>query len=69
MNKSIEWRIRHAQRKIKEGKKVGKFTGMLNAFRAMRKTEINEGVRFVHRKGVRIDDKMVIGQSYTKHRV
>ncbi len=51
MKKSIEWRIRHAKRKIEEGKKVGKYTSMLVGYGLMRKKEKNEGFHLVFRKG------------------
>ena len=59
MKKSIEWRIRHAKRKIAEGKKVGKYSGMLIGYDQLRRKDNNEGIYFIFRKGSEL-----IGASY-----
>ncbi len=50
MQKSVNWRIRHAERKIAEGKKIHKFKAMLGGFEVLRRKEIIEGVKYLYFK-------------------
>lgn len=65
MKKRISWRIKHAERKIAEGKKINKFQNMLMTYKRMIKEEIAEGFKYVHQKG---DKNLGIPQSYLKIR-
>jgi len=63
MKKSIAWRIKHAERKIKEGKKVNRFTPLLHGLKKAREDEIRGGFKYEHRPG---NKELGKGQAYIK---
>ena len=63
MKKSIAWRMRHAKRKIAEGKKVNKYESMFVGFEQLRKKEKTSGVHFIFRKGSEL-----MGASYIEEK-
>jgi len=65
MKKTIRWRIKHAQRKISQGRKVSKFKRMLMMYNRMKQEEMRTGVTFVFRHGVK-SDSMHIPAGYIK---
>lgn len=66
MKKTIAWRIRHARRKIEEGRRPDKFKRMLDVYKRMRTKEIHGGFHYEHESG---DKEMLLPQRWIKVRV